>query len=76
MIDYKGIAAKSRTTKGHFYGLKLHIIINTKGELVKLCLTPGNKDDRKGFKNMVKGISGKVFGDKGYISKALFEMRI
>ncbi len=38
-------------------------------------LTPGNVDDREPLKSMDlhKRIFGKLFGDKGYISKDLFE---
>ena len=42
------------------------------GELLACRLTPGNVDDRVPVPNMVKGISGKLFGDRGYISKTLF----
>jgi len=40
---------------------------------VAFFITLGNVDDRKGLKAMVKFIRGKLFGDKGYISKALQE---
>jgi hypothetical protein len=36
------IANLAKTTKCWFYGLKLHIIITTKGELVDVKLTSGN----------------------------------
>ena len=36
-------------------------------------LTPGNVDDRKPVPEMTKGIFGKLFGDRGYISQDLFE---
>ena len=36
-------------------------------------ITAGNVDDRKPLKAMVKDLKGKVFGDKGYISKTLFQ---
>ena len=42
------------------------------GELLACRLTPGNVDDRKPVPELVKGIFGKLFGDKGYIAKALF----
>lgn len=60
---------------GWFYGFKLHLIINDKGEILDFILTPGNVDDREPLKNMDlhKRIFGKLFGDKGYISKNLFE---
>ncbi len=60
---------------GWFYGFKLHLIINDKGEILDFILTPGNVDDREPLKNMDlhKRIFDKLFGDKGYISKNLFE---
>lgn len=69
---FKGLAARGKTTKGWFYGLKLHLIINPQGGLVKASFSSGNKDDRKHFSSMVKNIFGKVFGDRGYISRELF----
>ena len=42
------------------------------GELLACRLTSGNVDDRKPVPELVKGIFGKLFGDKGYIAKALF----
>lgn len=70
---FKGIAQRGKTTKGWFYGLKLHLIINSEGGLVKASFSPGNKDDRKHFTTMTNSIFGKVFGDRGYISKELFD---
>ena len=51
------------------------MIINDKGELLDFLLTPGNVDDRVPLKYMSshKRIFGKLFGDRGYISKDLFE---
>ena len=48
---------------------------NEKGELLSFMLTPGNVDDRESLKNtaFLENISGKLVGDKGYISKGLFE---
>ena len=64
-----------KSTLGWFYGFKLHLIINDKGELLDFLLTPGNVDDRAPLKHMDfhKRIFGKLFGDRGYISKDLFE---
>jgi hypothetical protein len=69
---FQGFAARGRTTKGWFYGLKLHLIINLEGSIVKASFSSGNKDDRKHFCSMTQGIFGKVFGDRGYLSKKLF----
>jgi hypothetical protein len=72
---FKGIARKGQCSTGWFYGFKLHLIINDKGELLDFILTPGNVDDREPLKSMDlhKRIFGKLFGDKGYISKNLSE---
>lgn len=70
---FKKVAARGKTSVGWFYGFKLHLIINDQGELLAFQVTPGNVDDRKPVPDLTKGLSGKLFGDKGYISKALFE---
>ena len=70
---FAGIAARGKTTKGWFYGLKLHLIINRSGGIVKASFSPGNKDDRKQLKLMIKDMFGKIFGDRGYISQKLFQ---
>lgn len=60
---------------GWFFGFKLHLICNEKGELLNLMITPGDVDDGKTleYKAFVEFIYGKLVGDKGYISKNLFE---
>ena len=70
---FKELAARSRTTMGWFYGFKLHLIVNEQGELLAVHLTPGNTDDRKPLDVMTHNLFGKLFGDKGYLSQALFE---
>ena len=70
---FAGVAARGKTTIGWFYGFKLHLVINDQGELLGVRLTPGNCDDRKPVEQMTGGLVGKLFGDKGYISKDLFE---
>ncbi len=72
---FKGIAQKGQCSIGWFYGFKLHLIINDKGEILDFVITPGNIDDRQPLKekNILRNIYGKLFGDKGYISQSLFE---
>ena len=36
---------------GWFYGFKLHLIINDKGEILNFVITQGNIDDRQPLKN-------------------------
>ena len=56
---------------GWFFGFKLHLIVNDRGELLQFCITPGNVDDRKPVPKLAKKLFGKLFGDKGYISQPL-----
>jgi hypothetical protein len=56
---FKKMAKRGKTSTGWFYGFKLHLIIN-------------DKDDRVPVPDLSKDLFGKLFGDKGYISKELF----
>lgn len=64
-------AERGKTSMGWFYGFKLHAIINSKGELIRLKLTPGNVDDRKPMPTLCKGLFGQLFADKGYLAQWL-----
>jgi hypothetical protein len=68
----KGLAARGRTSTGWFYGFKLHLVVSDRGELLGLCFTPGNVDDRKPVDGLTADLSGRLVGDKGYISQDLF----
>lgn len=68
---FAGIAKKSRSSMEWFFGFKLHLIVNDVGEIISLSLSPANTDDRKPIPSMTKGLLGKLFGDKGYISNSL-----
>ena len=70
---FMGLANRGKTSTGWFYGFKLHLIVNDRGELLNLMLTSGNVDDRKPVPGMAKELFGKLFADKGYISKKLRE---
>ena len=43
---FAGLAKRGKTTTGWFYGFKLHVVINHKGEIMAIKITPGNTDDR------------------------------
>ena len=70
---FKGIAELGKSTMGFFFGFKLHLIINDKGEILNFVITQGNVDDRDPLKNerFIKSIKGKLYGYKGYLSKKL-----
>lgn len=66
-------ARRGKTSVGWFYGFKLHLVVNDRGEVLAVCLTPGNVDDRRPVPRLVRRLFGKLFGDRGYISQALTE---
>ena len=72
---FKGIAQRGKCSMGWFFGFKLHLICNEKGELLNFMITPGDIDDREPLKYeaFMEFIYGKLVGDKGYIGKELFQ---
>jgi hypothetical protein len=70
---FAGLAARGKSSMGWFYGFKLHLVVNEHGEILAFQLTPGNVDDRQPVPVLFQDLFGKVFADKGYISKDLFE---
>jgi len=68
---FTGLAARGQTSMGWFFGFKLHLVVNDRGEILRFCITPGNVDDRKPVPSLAKHLFGKLFGDKGYISQTL-----
>jgi len=62
-----------KTTKGWFFGFKLHLLVTAKGLLINAILTPGNWDDRNVASALLQAVaSGSVgLGDRGYRRPAL-----
>lgn len=73
---FDGIAQRGKSTMGYFYGFKLHFVINDKGEILNFVITPGNTDDREPLKDkkFIEKLKGKLYADKGYVSKRLTEI--
>ena len=73
---FKDIATVGKSTMGYFFGFKLHLVINDKGEVLNFVITQGHVDDRQPLKdqNFIKDLKGKLFADKGYISKELTQL--
>lgn len=73
---FKDTAELGKSSMGFFFGFKLHLIINDRGEILNFVITPGNVDDRDPLKNekFVAKLIGKIFGDKGYISSELTQL--
>ena len=70
---FAGLAARGKTSMGWFFGFKLHLVVNDQGELLAYHLSAGNMDDRTPVPKLAHRLFGKLFGDKGYISQALFD---
>ena len=70
---FKGIATRGKSSMGWFFGFKLHLVINDKGEILNFSLSKGKTHDKVPVKKLCQNLKGKLYGDKGYISKKLFE---
>lgn len=72
---FQKIDERGKSTMGWFYGSKLHLNYNEKGELLNFSLTKGNVDDKNQdvLNVFTKYLFGKRFADKGYISQKLIE---
>ena len=72
---FAGIAKDGKGTMGWCHGFKLHLLCNDSGDIITFCLTAANVDDRDGrvWSVFTRHLYGKVFADRGYIKKELFE---
>jgi transposase len=70
---FAGVARRGKGSMGWFYGFKLHLVVNDRGELLACQITPGNVDDREPVPTLARRLFGKLIADRGYISQALFE---
>jgi hypothetical protein len=72
---FNGYAERGKSTMGWYYGFKLHLICNERGELLNFVLTRANVDDRNTdvFNRLTDNVFGKLYADKGYISQTLFD---
>ena len=70
---FVGTAARGQSSTGWFYGFKLHLVVNDRGDILAFTLTPGNVDDRVPVPKLAAKVFGKLFGDKGYLSTLLFK---
>lgn len=73
---FKGVATVGKSTMGWFFGFKLHLVVNEKGDILNFVITPGNVDDRAPLNdsNFLEKIKGKLYADKGYISSKLTQL--
>jgi len=71
---FADLASRGKTSEGWFFGFKLHLVFNDRGELMAFRITPGHvaDNDHDLVDRLTGGLFGKLFGDKGYISNRLF----
>lgn len=67
----KGLASFRKSSKGTYYGLKLHLISDLKRRLLKIKFTSANVDDREVVIEMSKELWGILIADAGYIKEKL-----
>jgi Transposase DDE domain len=57
---FKGLADWGKSLVGWYFGFKLHLIVNDRGQIWAFALTEGNVDDRKTVPEMAKGLISKL----------------
>ena len=69
------MATDGKGTMGWCHGFKFHLMCNNRREIITFCLIGLNIDDRDPmvWKVLAKGLYGKGFADRGYISPKLFD---
>jgi len=67
----KTLATWSKSSKGWFYGLKLHLSVDLNGRIVALHFTTGKAGDREILKVMNVSLRGIFVADAGYVSEKL-----
>jgi hypothetical protein len=70
---FDGYATRGKCSMGWYFGFKLHLMVNDEGELLAFRVTTGEVDDREPVQCMAQGLWGHLYGDRGYISKALHD---
>lgn len=61
----KGVASRGKSTKGWFYGFKLHSVCTDDGALVRLCFRPSREHDSRAFEDITEGLEGIFVADAG-----------
>src|SRR3569832_1189533 len=66
---FASLAERGKTSQNKNNSFKLHLVFNHERQIVALKLTPGNVNDTTPVAQLTRGLSGKLFGDKGYVGK-------
>ena len=72
----KGFASRGKTSKGWFFGFKLHGACDAWGNLVNLRFTTGSEHDSQQTEQLTEGLTGLFVGDAGYLLKEKVFVRL
>ncbi len=67
----KDLASLSKSSKGWYYGLKLHLTADFKGKTLALKITSADGSDRETAKEMNQDLWGVIILDSGYVKTEL-----
>jgi hypothetical protein len=75
---FKELAQRGQTSMGWFYGFKVHLIIDSMGQIINFYVTAGNVADNNHnlLEKLTQNIVGKIFGDKGYLLNPSFYQKL
>lgn len=62
-----GVATKSKSTMGWYYGFKLHLVVDKEGQILAWRITTATVDDRKGLSLVWSELTGMIVADAGYL---------
>jgi hypothetical protein len=63
----KGYATRGKTSKGWFFGFKVHGVCDSEGSLLTVFFTTGSIHDSQVVSGMTDGLEGLFVGDGGYL---------
>ena len=67
----KDLASMSKSSKGWYYGMKLHLTADFKGKTLALKITTADGSDRETAKEMNRDLWGVIILDSGYVKTEL-----
>ena len=69
---FEEIAQYGKTSVGWFFGLKIHLVVNDKCEIMAFKMTSGSTHDSQCAEDLLSNLQGLAFGDKGYLGKSQY----
>ncbi len=73
IVSLRGLQREAKQQWAGFMDSSLHLVINHKGSIVAVKITPANVDERTLLDEMTQNLKGSLFADKGFISRDLFK---